>query len=179
MRNFVRPAEATRVPISLQTLIDDILQLCTFELQRSQVRMTLELDENSDDVVSADAIQIQQVLVNLVQNAQQAMHATPADGRVLTVRLACLDEELQIDVEDTGPGFDRTAADSVNSPFVTTKPEGLGMGLAISRTIVAAHGGRLWACNKEQGGARVSFTLPALRTHTERVAATADRVCRG
>jgi signal transduction histidine kinase len=107
----------------------------------------------------ADRVQLQQVLMNLMLNGIQAMEKT---GGVLTIK-AQLDEErrLLISVSDTGIGLPADNIEEIFSAFFTTKAEGSGMGLAISRSIVESHGGRIWATANPGGGATFHFTLPA------------------
>jgi signal transduction histidine kinase len=106
----------------------------------------------------ADRVQLQQVLMNLMLNAIEAMHET---GGVLTIR-QCLnpDGQVEISVIDTGVGLPAGKADQIFNVFFTTKAEGSGMGLSISRSIVESHGGRIWATSNEGEGATVHFALP-------------------
>ena len=110
----------------------------------------------------ADRVQLQQVLLNLILNGCEAMRLTPATDRRLSLTLdADAADNLHFSVRDRGIGIPAPLIDHLFEPFVTTKPEGLGLGLSISRTIVAAHGGRLWAENNVDGGATVHCLLPA------------------
>ena len=111
--------------------------------------------------VPGDAVQLQQVLLNLVRNAAEAMAGDPSDARDVVVRSASSPpDRVVLSIEDTGPPIDNAAFDGLFTPFHTTKPEGLGMGLAISRLIVEAHGGRLWAERRPERGLAVRFVLP-------------------
>jgi two-component system sensor kinase FixL len=112
--------------------------------------------------VLVDRVQVQQVFLNLVLNACDAMSSTPLPDRrlVLTARRAGPDE-VQFSIRDCGTGIPATMVERVFDPFVTTKPQGLGLGLSISRTIVSAHGGRLWAENNAEGGTTVHCLLAA------------------
>jgi signal transduction histidine kinase len=114
--------------------------------------------------ITADRVQLQQVLMNLMLNGIEAMKET---GGVLTVKTG-LDEDSQIEisVNDTGPGLPPGKAGQIFDSFFTTKPQGSGMGLAISKSIVESHGGRIWA-NGDGGGATFHFTLPAAPTETD------------
>jgi signal transduction histidine kinase len=111
--------------------------------------------------VSVDALQIEQVLVNLLRNSAEALaDAGRYDGRI-TIEADRADEtSVIVRVRDNGPGFDPDLAQRAASPFTTTKPEGLGLGLSLARSIVDAHGGRL-SIESGSSGATVSFTLPA------------------
>src|SRR5690606_25580658 len=107
--------------------------------------------------VALDPVQLQQVLVNLMRNGMEAMESTAGD-RVLTTRLRRAGETVRTEIRDCGPGIE--FPDRIFEPFHTTKAQGMGMGLAICRSIVEAHGGRLWAETGEAAGATFIFTLP-------------------
>lgn len=176
MRNFVRPQPSQRSQLDLALLIDEVAELCRFEALRAGV--TMKIDTASDlPRVAADPIEIQQVLVNLVQNAVQSMqHSTE---RRLHIRCYAAADEVIVDVGDSGPGF-RTAADEALAPFYTTKPDGLGLGLAICQSIIAAHGGTLRVASQLDRGATVSFHLPSssvARDPDDQL--VADRACCG
>lgn len=186
MRNFVRATPSDPTCVSLSGLIHEVVELCGPELRQSGARLTLDLDAPGGDSVRVDPIQIQQVLVNLVQNALQALGRVTDRGvgavaglPELSISLRRDDNEVCVEVCDNGPGFDANLHAAAFTPFVSTRPDGLGMGLAISRSIVAAHGGRLWAANREEGGARLSFTLPVSVSNVSPLHPLADCVRRG
>jgi two-component system sensor kinase FixL len=106
-----------------------------------------------------DRVQIQQVLLNLIRNAMEAMDASKV--RELTVAAAGSADYVQISVSDTGSGVPPEIATRLFQPFVTTKPEGMGIGLSVCRTIIEAHGGRLWMEPTPAGGSVFHFTVPA------------------
>jgi two-component system sensor kinase FixL len=110
--------------------------------------------------VSADRVQLQQVLLNLIVNASDAMGDNPPRDRALTIATAEEGTTVRFSVTDRGPGVAAGLIDAVFEPFVTSKPQGLGLGLAICRSIIAAHGGRIWAANNSSRGATFSFVLP-------------------
>ena len=110
----------------------------------------------------ADALQIQQVILNLVRNAIDAMSSDDSVGKI--VLAAHLDQKVvEITVQDTGPGLEPGIASQLLHPFFTTKPYGLGLGLPISQTIIEAHGGRLWVTANSGPGVTFHFTLPVAR----------------
>ena len=113
--------------------------------------------------VNGHRVQIQQVLVNLITNANQAMSRLPHDDRRLRVATEHDDNEVRAWVEDRGPGIDDDKIGRIFEPLATWKPDGTGMGLAISNSIIEAHGGTMWAENRPEGGARVGFAIPVLR----------------
>jgi C4-dicarboxylate-specific signal transduction histidine kinase len=123
--------------------------------------MRLELDATLPSV-NANPLQIEKVLVNLVENSVEAMRDAGVGSRaiVVTVRTAKEDGMAQVTVTDRGPGIGAETLHRIFEPFFTTKPKGLGMGLAISRSIIEAHGGRLWAESEQGAGAAFHFTLP-------------------
>lgn len=114
----------------------------------------------ANDAVFADGVQIRQVLVNLIRNAREAMSA--AKQGKLTVSISeTKDRMIQTDIADTGPGLSEDVRKTLFEPFKTTKASGMGVGLSISRSIIEAHRGKLWASANAEGGEVFSFTLPA------------------
>ena len=113
--------------------------------------------------IMVDSVQLQQVFMNLVLNAIEAIQDS---GGELTVKSQLQDGQLQFSVSDTGVGLPSQEAEQIFSAFFTTKPQGSGMGLAISRSIVESHGGRLWATANDGRGATFHFTLPTHMTET-------------
>jgi signal transduction histidine kinase len=112
-------------------------------------------------VVFGDRIQLEQVILNLLMNAMDAMAEIPDGQRTIVVRAESADSKAHVVVEDAGPGL-RGAIERLFEPFYTTKASGMGMGLSIARTIVEAHGGTIWATNNRTRGASFHFTLPKL-----------------
>jgi C4-dicarboxylate-specific signal transduction histidine kinase len=161
MRNFLKPKSAQRVPETLNPLIDEVLAICSSELKLRAVDVKCALQEIDQVLVSVDSIQIQQVLINLVQNAIQAMSSS-SGPRVLRILGTVDGTRVNIAVEDTGPGFPADMLGPEFAPFRTTKESGLGMGLSISRSLIVAHEGDLWIENLDPRGARISFTLPKI-----------------
>ena len=151
-----RPAE--RIELRIDEVLREVLLLVQREAQAKNVIMTLTAAEALPRVVG-DRVQLQQVILNLVINAVEAMSAVQGP-RQLELRAEPHGEEVLVVVRDSGIGIDSSSAERIFDAFFTTKADGMGMGLAISRSIVAAHGGRLWATNNEGAGATVQFTLP-------------------
>ncbi len=160
MRSFVRGEEGQVTAVDANFLVAEVLQLAAPEARQSGVELAQALAPGLPEVL-ADSIQIQQVLLNLVRNAVEAIVA--GDSAQRTVRIETARGEpgfVEIQVSDTGPGLAREALEKVFEPFHTTKPDGIGIGLALSRSIVDAHGGRLWASASPGGGATFHLTLP-------------------
>jgi signal transduction histidine kinase len=142
-----------------------ILQVCTLmadDIQRNAISLETILYEDVPKI-SADAVQIQQVLVNLVRNAIEALAATEERPKLLVVRSRRDADSVVIDVEDRGTG--QVDFERIFEPFFTTKKTGMGMGLAICRSIVEAHAGRIWAVRNVSRGVTFSFTLPIERSN--------------
>ncbi|MPZ43274.1 MAG: PAS domain S-box protein [Betaproteobacteria bacterium] len=159
MRGFVRSEEGHLQAIGVDELFADVLRLTRGEAAQYEADVSAAGAGELPKVL-ADAIQIEQVLLNLVRNALEAIDAAGANERrvVLSAGRAS-DDMIEIQVSDTGPGLSAAAAEKVFEPFYTTKNEGIGIGLALSRSIVDAHGGRLWA-DASQPGAVFRLTLP-------------------
>jgi signal transduction histidine kinase len=133
-----------------------MLTLLKCEADQYSVAMRTDLAAEQPKM-TADRVQLQQVFMNLILNAIEAMKDS---GGELTVKSELQDGQLQFSVSDTGVGLPAEKVDEIFSAFFTTKPQGSGMGLAISRSIVESHGGRLWATANDGRGATFHFTLP-------------------
>ncbi|MCG6860645.1 MAG: PhnD/SsuA/transferrin family substrate-binding protein [Chromatiaceae bacterium] len=159
IRQFVRKEEPELRPIRLRDMLDRVVGLLRPDAQRAGVSLVLDLSP-SDDWILAQGIQVEQVLLNLGRNAIEAMADTPLQQRVLTLRTRQLDaERIQVQVADTGPGLSQEVADNLFEPFVTTKSQGMGLGLSISSGIIEVHGGQLSVDSHPGAGATFSFTL--------------------
>jgi len=160
LRGLLRRGEMKREPLDLNEAIREVTGLAHNEAMLRQVSVELDL---ADDLplVLGDRVQVQQVILNLVMNACEAMSGVDAGARELRVQTTRSAPELvQVSVEDSGPGIDEERAKEIFEPFVTTKSEGMGMGLSISRSIVQAHGGELSAVANPDRGATFVFSLP-------------------
>jgi signal transduction histidine kinase len=144
--------------VDLNTVASEMLALLREEAARHSVSLRTELAPQLPQIV-ADRVQLQQVLMNLMLNGIEAM--TDSAGELTIRSQSTNDGRLQISVSDTGVGLPSEKLDRIFNAFYTTKPQGTGMGLAISRSIIEAHGGRLWATANAERGATFHFSLPA------------------
>ncbi len=157
LREFVATGETETAPVSLGTLINEAATLGLIGAREQGIVWAIEIDMK-DDGVYANRIQIQQVLINLMRNAIEAMDTSPR--KRLTIRASLADAtSAAVTVEDTGPGLASEVQDRLFQPFVTTKQKGMGLGLSICRTIVEAHGGELSTQVAHGGGTIFRFTL--------------------
>ncbi|HEY7412750.1 MAG TPA: MASE1 domain-containing protein [Vicinamibacteria bacterium] len=161
IREMLRKHAPERAPLSLNALVADAAGLLGGDAVIRNVALRLDLDPRAP-VVSADRVQIQQVVINLLLNALEAMDLGARTRREVVVRTLLASPHAQVSVEDTGPGLrdDAEGLARVFEPFYTTKPAGIGMGLAIARTILEAHEGTITAWNNADAGATFSFSLP-------------------
>jgi PAS domain S-box-containing protein len=160
LRNFVRRKGPQQVAIDFRSLVRNQLDLMEPDIRRSRVEVELDIADKLPRFL-ADESQIEQVIVNLIRNALEAMADTPADERRLAIRaIVNSSHEIEVSVTDQGEGFSPEAALRSFEPFFSTRPLGLGMGLAISRSLVQGHGGRLWLDPTPGRGTCFRFTLP-------------------
>jgi len=156
IRSFYKKSSPQRELVDLNGIIQEILTLLDSEATRSSVAVRTELAADLPEIM-ADRVQLQQVFMNLMLNGIEAM--TDSGGELM-VKSQMQDSQVLFSVSDTGVGLPTEKMDQIFSAFFTTKPQGSGMGLAISRSIVESHGGRLWATANGGGGAAFHFTLP-------------------
>jgi PAS domain S-box-containing protein len=159
IRALLQKGAPKRVELDINQIIEEVTMLLRDELTRNRVSLRTDLDLNLPPF-SGDRVQLQQVLINLVMNGIEAMRSLAHRPRALLITSSAKHNEVLVQVQDSGAGFGPQQAEHIFEPFFTTKPEGIGMGLSISRSIVESHGGRLWA---ESGprGTLFQFTLPA------------------
>ena len=161
IRTLVKKAPPRNDRVDLNEVILEVLALAQNQARRSRVELKRELADNLP-AVNGDRVQLQQVILNLVVNGMESIATSRNGERELSISTS-KDESnnLVVAVRDSGHGLDAANLERVFDAFFTTKPEGMGMGLAISRTIIESHGGRLWATSNSPHGAVFQFTLPA------------------
>ena len=167
VRELVRKGSLETTELDLAAIVQDVVQLLHSDAILHNVHIALEMAADAPTILG-DRIQLQQVMLNLVLNAFQAMKDAPVNERQVTL-WSRYDKghAMTIAVRDRGVGLGEAQLEKMFQPFYTTKSEGLGMGLAISRSIIEAHGGRLWAQNNPDRGATVYFTVPVARSVIE------------
>jgi two-component system sensor kinase FixL len=160
LRDLLRKGESQQLPLDLNTLIRDVAKLVSSDAVIRNVAVTLVLDSDLPPV-SGDRIQLEQVILNLLLNGMEAMGESAGDERPLVIRTERTETKgAHVSVRDAGIGLHAGTQELVFEPFYTTKPAGMGMGLAIARSIIEAHGGNIWAANNPARGATFHFTLP-------------------
>ena len=160
IRALVKKVPPRRDRLDINTAILEVIALTHSELQRHRVELRTRLSSDLP-LVWADRVQLQQVILNLIVNAMEAMSGVGNRPRELVVGAGGSDSnEVFVEVRDSGPGLDPANLSCLFESFYTTKPDGMGMGLSISRSIIEAHGGRLWATPNQPHGAVFRFTLP-------------------
>jgi two-component system, LuxR family, sensor kinase FixL len=158
IRELVARGNSALRPTQLSALIDDAGVLAFLDEHLLGVTHRIEIGPGAE-WVEVDKVQIQQVLINLIRNGMQAMQEV--ERREILLEAKAISPKLvEISVSDTGDGIPAEVREALFSPFKGTKPEGLGIGLSISRTIVEAHGGKIWATDRDGGGTVFHFTLP-------------------
>jgi signal transduction histidine kinase len=160
LRLLFSGGEPVTEPVDLNEATRGVVALVLAELHRNTVILKLDLLDRLRPV-SADRGQIQQVILNLVVNALDAMRCVEGRQRQLVIRTDHDDGCVRVSVQDAGTGIRNQGVDKLFEPFYTTKLEGMGIGLAVSRSIVEGHGGRLWAASNDGPGATFSFSIPA------------------
>ena len=160
LRELARKSDPQMAALDINDVITDVVALVQREVLSHRVRLRLDLDKALKPV-TGDRVQLQQVLINLMMNGIEAMATVNERPRELLVRAAPRERDrVLVAVRDSGIGIDPEQVDRMFVAFVTTKPDGLGMGLSICRSIIEAHGGELWALSNDDAGATFQFTLP-------------------
>lgn len=159
VRDFVRKSEPRIIAADINQIVRSVAKFVELETRQQDARVTLELAEDLPQV-QADAIMIEQVICNLVRNAVEAMVESNSPQREITICTKHWDAgDILVEVGDTGPGISRSIADKIFDQFFTTKREGVGMGLSISRSIIESHGGKLRALPQPDSGTVFTFSL--------------------
>jgi PAS domain S-box-containing protein len=158
LRQYVKQKQTNNACVNINNVIQDSVALMRTEI-RQNVSVECDLDDPSTSV-RGNPVELQQVIVNLLANAHEAAQHCESSRQKVTLRSTVAGEFLRIDVEDNGPGIHAENLDRLYDAFFTTKSDGIGMGLAISRSIVERHNGRLWAENKRPHGAAFHLELP-------------------
>ena len=160
LREFVSKESKNKETFELDRIIYDIVTFLKWEVQENGVKIEIHLDGQAHKV-TANKIQIEQVLVNLVRNSLEAFeHAEIAGGLVIIQTRILPNDMIEVSVSDNGPGIDAAMAGKVFEQFQTSKETGMGIGLSLSRSIIEAHGGKLWVDKEHQNGALFVFELP-------------------
>jgi signal transduction histidine kinase len=161
IRALLKKTEAEKATLNINETIQEVIAIAASEAQRSKITLLMELSAGLPPVMG-DRVQLQQVILNLILNGRDAMSGVNGEPRELLISSVSAGAgEVQVAVRDCGGGFDPRDAERIFEPFFTTKSEGMGLGLSISRTIIEAHGGRLWATPNDGRGATIRFALPA------------------
>lgn len=167
MRTLLKRRKVETTQLDVRMLLDEATVLVRADTLRRQIQMTVDVPLDLPPV-QGDRVQLQQVLLNLLLNGMDAMGEQPLASRRLFVEARkTTDDMVELRVRDSGPGVPVQSLGRVFEPFFSTKVHGLGMGLAVSKTIIEAHKGKLWAENAPEGGACFCFTLPATRDYPE------------
>jgi len=163
LRRMLSKEELPKQELRVDEVVSELLHLVASEVTVHQARIEVQIADDCPRVL-ADRTQLLQVLINLVINACDAMNAKPRSERLVVVRAQEAGRGVQLSIEDHGVGVPSHVLDGKFTPFVTTKAQGLGIGLTVCSSIVEAHGGRLRVTNKPGGGAIFTFNLPASAT---------------
>jgi signal transduction histidine kinase len=158
IRSLSRKGDSQRQLVDINEVILEIIALVRNEARRYSISIHTDLGENLPRVM-ADPLQVQQVMMNLIMNSIDAMKSVDQTREISIRSQGAEDQQLTISVSDTGVGLPPQQADKIFDAFFTTKPHGIGLGLRISRSIIEAHGGSLWATPNSPGGASFYFTL--------------------
>ena len=159
LRGFIKKDESEHRLEPINTVVEEAAALALIGANDRDIELIFSLDDTLPPVL-IDRIEVQQVVLNILRNAIEAFEG-PSERKIRIATGAASPRQIQVDIRDNGPGLAPGIVDNPFRPFQTTKEDGLGIGLAISRTIIDAHGGRLWAENAPEGGAAFHFLLPA------------------
>jgi signal transduction histidine kinase len=159
LRALTRKSDPQKMPLDINDVVQDVVALVQREVLNHRVRLRLDLDPKLTTVFG-DRVQLQQVIINMIMNGIEAMGAVTDRPRELVIRSRRHEpDQALVAVQDSGTGIDPDNMDRLFNAFFTTKPNGMGMGLSICRSIVEAHGGEMWALPNDGPGATFSFTV--------------------
>ena len=161
LRSMMKREEGEKKPINLNEVLNDVVAILHSEAVFRNARIETDYG-GSLPLVLADRVQLQQVILNLIMNAAEAISQNSPEERRIILRTEATDNRVRVSVRDFGRGIDKENLERLFQPFFTTKGSGLGMGLAISKSIIEANGGRIWAENHPEGGATFAFELPVI-----------------
>jgi signal transduction histidine kinase len=163
LRGLFSKKEAATESVNLNEAVLEVIALSIVDLQKNRVALRPELADNLP-LVTGDHVQLQQVILNLLRNGSDAMSTVEGRPRQLVIRTEQDDgDRVRLTVQDAGVGFDPRAAERLFDAFYTTKGDGMGIGLSVSRSIIERHHGRLWATLNDGPGAAFSFSIPRTR----------------
>lgn len=164
IRHFVNKDLPNKKPVKVSEMINVVLELTRMEIERRQVNLELEIDPTVEWVLAQDT-QIEQVIINLVRNAIEAMEEIPVEKRKLLIKTKAQDDQkLQFSISDSGSGIKQELVDKLFDPFITTKEQGMGLGLSISQGIIEMHDDRIMVEDNPEGGVCFSFKLAVVDT---------------
>jgi len=160
LRSLLKRGSLDPQAMDLKTVVSDVVALVRNEAAARMVKLEVAVPPELP-AVRGDRVHLQQVLLNLIVNAMDALGEAPIDRRRVKIGASCADaDSVEVSVSDCGPGIPTESLKRLFEPFFTTKPSGMGMGLPMSKTIIDAHQGRIWAENRPEGGAVLRFTVP-------------------
>jgi C4-dicarboxylate-specific signal transduction histidine kinase len=162
LREMYREHKGEYISVDVNSIIEDVKKLLHSDFVMKQVKIDYKL-ALSLPPVNGNKLQLQQVLINLIMNSEQAMSDMRKEDRKIIIITRYDENMVKVWVEDFGPGIDAKKIDLIFLPLATWKSGGTGMGLAIGNNIIEAHGGKMWAENRPEGGARIGFALPVLK----------------
>jgi C4-dicarboxylate-specific signal transduction histidine kinase len=160
IRNLLKKQDPCRIETTIDSVVEEVQPLLLREAATRRVRLSVGLDAK-ERVIVCDRVQLQQVVLNLFVNAVEAVGAGRSGSHEVRIRTSNQKDRVQVTVEDSGPGLTEEECERVFAPFYTSKANGLGMGLAVSRSIIVAHGGTIWATRGSDYGTHFHFQVPA------------------
>jgi C4-dicarboxylate-specific signal transduction histidine kinase len=160
MREFISKGNNNKTRLVLDELVQDVINFISWEVRDSDIQIAF-MPDTGGRMVLVNKVQIEQVMINLIRNAIEAISdASVSGGRVDIATRVASDDTIEISVADSGPGIDPSVAASLFEPYQTTKDSGMGMGLSISRSIIEAHHGKMWTDQQRQQGAMFCIRIP-------------------